>query len=326
MKEIKVSVIITAYNFEKYIERCIRSAISQTLIEIEIIVVNDGSTDNTQNIIDRLALEDSRIVAISKSNEGYSSAVNTGLDIVQGEYVQELDGDDWMEPSACEDTYKYAIEKDLDIVVCDYYRDNDNGKVRYVRDLYCGQDVYSSEEYLKCFFQKKTSTLAWPKLVKAKMYTSVKRPVDNSTSSDLITVFKWALKAKKIGKLEKAFHHWINNPNSLTRETPSKFMYQTFEVYDEIENILKESNQYEKYKNDLLIMRHFSFVAFFTQKPFYGNGNYQKALDYMLSYLKKNDNPKKINSSRHALVRVLRRYPYKTVFYMLNFIFYLSPL
>ena len=72
-------------------------------------------------------------------------------------------------------------------------------------------------------------------------------------------------------------------------------------------------------------MRHFSFVAFFTQKPFYNNDNYQRGLNYMLTYLKQNDNPKKVNSSRHVLVRALKKYPHKIVFYALNLVFYLSP-
>jgi glycosyltransferase involved in cell wall biosynthesis len=325
MKKIKVSIIITAYNFEKYIKRCIESATNQSLKEIEIIVVNDGSTDGTWKIIEKLSLEDDRLVIINKENGGESSSINAASDVAKGEYIQELDGDDWMEVDACKQTYQYAIENDLDIVVCDYYRDNGNGKIRYVNDLNCGKSFYSNEEYLSCFLQKKSATLSWPKLVKTDLYKSVKRPIDNFMSADLITVFKWALKAKKIGKLKKSFIHWMANPDSVTRKEPAKLMYQTFEVYDEIESLLKKNKKFEQYKEDLLSMRHFSFVAFFTQKPFYNNDNYQRGLNYMLTYLKQNDNPKKVNSSRHVLVRALKKYPHKIVFYALNLVFYLSP-
>ena len=325
MKKIKVSIIITAYNFEKYIKRCIESAINQSLKEIEIIVVNDGSTDGTWKIIEKLSLEDNRLVVINKENGGESSSINVASDIAKGEYIQELDGDDWIESNACEQTYQYAIENDLDIVVCDYYRDNGNGKIRYVNDLNCGKSFYSNEEYLSCFLQKKSATLSWPKLVKTDLYKSVKRPIDNFMSADLITVFRWALKAKKVGKLKKSFIHWMANPDSVTRKEPAKLMYQTFEVYDEIESLLKENKKFEQYKEDLLSMRHVSFVAFFTQKPFYNNDDYQRGLNYMLSYLKQNDNPKKVNSSRHFLVRILKQYPHKIVFYALNLVFYLSP-
>ena len=127
--EIKAMMRLALENFEKYIKRCIESATNQSLKEIEIIVVNDGSTDGTWKIIEKLSLEDDRLVIINKENGGESSSINAASDVAKGEYIQELDGDDWMEVDACKQTYQYAIENDLDIVVCDYYRDNGNGTV-----------------------------------------------------------------------------------------------------------------------------------------------------------------------------------------------------
>lgn len=325
MKDIKISIIIPAFNTEKYTKRCVESAINQTLQEIEIIVVNDGSTDGTKDVIERLSLEDDRIIIINKKNGGWASSVNAGLDIAKGGYVQELDGDDWIEPNACEESYQFAIEENLDIVVCDYYRDDDNGKIRYVKGLQCKETFLSGEEYLKYFFSKKTSPVLWSKLIKKELYKGTRLPIDNWMGADVVTVFKLALKAKKIGKLEEAFTHWIKNPNSVTRREPSKFMYQTFETYDEIEKIIREGRKLDNYKKDLSLMRCLSFIAFFTQKPFYRDDNYQKTLNYMLSYLKQNNIPKNIQSSRYFLVKTLKKFPYKVVFYALNIIFYLSP-
>jgi len=323
--KIKISIITTVYNAEKYIERCVKSVINQTLQEIEMILINDGSTDYSQQIIDRLALIDDRLVVINKENGGESSALNAGLEAASGEYIQQLDGDDWIEPTACEETYMYANQHNLDIVVCDYYRDNDNGKVRYVRDLNCGKNIYSGEEYLKCFLEKKSASLAWPKLVKAKLCKSIKRPLNKFMSADFITVFKWALKAEKVGKIDKAFVHWINNPESVTRKSPSRLMYQTFEIYDEMEDVLKREGKYAAYRNNIAVMRQYSFIAFFTQKPFYTDDKYQRGLDYMLLYLKRHEIPDKLDSSRYFLVKLLKKYPYKPVFYVLNLIFYWSP-
>ncbi len=253
------------------------------------------------------------------------TAMNMGLDIAKGEYIQDLGADDWIEPEAFEEIYKYGSENNLDIVVCDYYRDNGRGKVRYVKDLWCGRRIYSSEEYLTCFFRKKSASLLTSKLIRNTLYKGVRRPVKYPAAEDLATVPRLAFKADRIGKIEKSFYHWMNNPNSITRNEPSKKMYQTFEVYDGIERFLKEKNQYEKYREDLSAMRHFSFVAFFTQKPFYGDSNYQKALNSMLYYLNQHDNPKNVKSSRHVVVRILKRHPYKIVFYALNAILYLAP-
>jgi glycosyltransferase involved in cell wall biosynthesis len=322
---IKVSIITTVYNAEKYIERCIKSVLNQSLKEIEMIVINDGSVDNSQEIIANLAIEDSRLVVIYKENGGESSALNAGLEIARGAYIQQLDGDDWIEKTACEEAYEFANKNDLDIVVCDYYRDNNKGKVRYVRDLSCGKNIYSAKEYFGYFLKKKSSSLAWSKLVRSDLCKSVKRPLDQFMSADFITVFRWILKANKVGKIDKAFIHWMSNPESVTRKAPSKLMYQTFEIYDEMERILKSEGKYEVYKDDVTIMRHFSFIAFFTQKPFYADKNYQRGLEYMLLYLKQNNNPEKVDSSRYFLIKVLKKYPYKPVFYALNFIFYCSP-
>ena len=93
----KVSVIIAAYNIEKYIQRCIESVVNQSEREIEIIIVNDGSTDNTLNIINKVNELDDRIIVINKKNQGLIEARKTGLKYANGEFILFLDGDDWLE-------------------------------------------------------------------------------------------------------------------------------------------------------------------------------------------------------------------------------------
>ena len=113
---IKVSVIIPVYKVEKYIDRTISSCQSQTLFEIEIIVVNDGSPDNSKAIIDKKAWEDNRIMAIHKENGGVTSARNTGLAKAKGKYVFFLDGDDYIEDNALEKLFNIAEQNNADYV------------------------------------------------------------------------------------------------------------------------------------------------------------------------------------------------------------------
>lgn len=115
-----ISIIVPIYNAEKYIERCVNSILSQSYKELEIILVNDGSTDKTKEICDKLADKDKRISVIHKRNEGVSKARNTGLDIVTGEYVLFADSDDWLEESMCEKMMNCALKNNSDIVVCEY--------------------------------------------------------------------------------------------------------------------------------------------------------------------------------------------------------------
>lgn len=103
----KVTIIIPVYNVEKYLEKCLNSVICQTLKDIEIICVNDGSTDNSQQILKEYAQKDERIKIVDKKNGGLSSARNAGLDAATGEYCYFLDSDDWIELNTLEKLYGF---------------------------------------------------------------------------------------------------------------------------------------------------------------------------------------------------------------------------
>lgn len=115
-----ISVIIPAYNIENYIERCVKTVCEQTYENLEIIVIDDGSTDQTGKIIDRLAEKDSRILSIHKENTGVSAARNTGLDRATGDYIGFVDGDDIIDKDMYELLIKNALEYDADISHCGY--------------------------------------------------------------------------------------------------------------------------------------------------------------------------------------------------------------
>ena len=123
---IKVSAVVAAYNIDKYIEKCLESIINQTLANIEIIVVNDGSTDETLNIINKLSLKDKRLIVIDKANQGLIEARKSGLEAATGEYVLFIDGDDWLELEALDLLYKHASEHEYDIVMYNAYISYDN--------------------------------------------------------------------------------------------------------------------------------------------------------------------------------------------------------
>lgn len=124
MKQPLVSIIVPVYNGEKTIERCLRSIQNQSYSNIEIIVVNDGSTDHTQRIIDKYVAADSRFHAITKQNSGVSNSRNTGMQAASGEYFQFVDGDDWLIKQATEEFVKTALTFGCEMVVSDYYRVN----------------------------------------------------------------------------------------------------------------------------------------------------------------------------------------------------------
>ena len=131
----KVSVIIPVYNVEEYLEECMESVIHQTLKEIEILCVNDGSTDHSLQILEQYAKKDDRIRIISQENSGYGKAMNCGLDAATGEYIGIVEPDDYVPLNMYEDLYGKAKEEKLDFVKADFYRftteKNGNKKLYY---------------------------------------------------------------------------------------------------------------------------------------------------------------------------------------------------
>lgn len=126
----KVSIVMPAYNVERYFRQCIESVINQTLEDIEIIPVDDGSPDNCGKIMDEYAAKDSRIKPIHQPNGGYGKAVNAGIEAATGEYVGIVETDDWIEPQMYEKLYNQAKKLDADMCKCDfsYYYGNDRFK------------------------------------------------------------------------------------------------------------------------------------------------------------------------------------------------------
>ena len=118
--ELLISVIVTAYNIERYLPRCLDSLIAQTYQRLEIIVVDDGSTDRTGQICDRYAAECPRISVIHKENGGPSAARNAGVKIAKGDYIGYVDGDDWVEPDMYEEMLRACTDLQVPVAICTY--------------------------------------------------------------------------------------------------------------------------------------------------------------------------------------------------------------
>lgn len=141
-----VSISVPIYNVEKYLRQCLDSLKNQTLYDIEVIMVNDGSTDQSEAICLEYANSDVRFKLISKENGGLASARQAALEISTGEYFCACDADDWVEPTMYEELYKKAVETGVDIVMCDYVENYSTGKeikTTYPFDTLQGKDILS---------------------------------------------------------------------------------------------------------------------------------------------------------------------------------------
>lgn len=131
----KVSIIVPVCNVERYLEQCLRSAMAQTLFDIEILCIDDGSTDSCPDILDKLAREDARMRVVHKANAGYGHTMNMGLDLARGKYVVFLESDDYILPEMCQRMYDTCEQNEVEIVKADYYKFfEDKGQIckRYI--------------------------------------------------------------------------------------------------------------------------------------------------------------------------------------------------
>ena len=215
----KVSIIISAYNVEKYLRQCLDSAINQTLKDIEIICVNDGSTDTSLEILKEYVRKDNRINLIDQKNEGAGAARNTGLDAANGKYVHFLDGDDWLERDAMEILHDKAVSDDLDILKFDRFTYNDTTGGSSRLEYFDGKqlpNVFSSKS-IPFIFNIASST-AWNKLYRHSFLKEKNIRFQNlKTCNDIYFAFAAIALADRVSIINKPLISWrVNHANSTT--------------------------------------------------------------------------------------------------------------
>lgn len=185
--KVKCSIIVPIYNAEHTLSRCINSLISQDYENIEIILVNDGSTDCSLNICEEFAFKDNRIVLISKPNAGSSAARNTGLDAATGDYIFFADSDDWVESSFCSNVVKIFNEYSVDVVIFGF-KEIVGNKIKEKHSKTSG--LIDKEEVLKgTLIDGYINSLVWNKAFKADIYDGTRFPLGNSFD-DVGTAYK----------------------------------------------------------------------------------------------------------------------------------------
>ena len=216
----KVSVIVPVYKAEKYLRKCVDSILAQTFRDFEVILVDDGSPDKSGAICDEYARKDPRVRVFHKENGGVSSARQCGLDNARGEYTIHADPDDWVEPNMLEELYAKAKAEDADMVICDFYV-NDNRGQRYVRQRPSALD---HETVLRELFQQLHGS-CWNKLVRRACYReyNVSFPLEFSFCEDLYTNTALLKHYKmRVSYVSQAFYHYEQQVNTSSIVKSSK--------------------------------------------------------------------------------------------------------
>lgn len=238
----KISVVVPVYNVEKYLKECIDSIINQTLEDIEIICVNDGSTDSSLEILNDYAKKDSRIIVINKSNSGYGHTMNMGLNAATGEYVGIIESDDFADKNMFEDLYKLAKEYDADIVKGDWY--NYWSKNKFARK----NNRISSAKVLKLTNSKQDKSLlrinpsVWSAIYKKEFlnkYNIRFLETPGASYQDLAFSFKIFALAERVILTDKAYLYYRQDNMNSSVKSKTK-VYCVCDEYEEIDRFLEQ--------------------------------------------------------------------------------------
>lgn len=250
-----ISIIIPVYNVEKYLRKCVESVIGQTLKEIEIILVDDGSSDNSGSICEEYAKNDSRIKVIHKENGGVSSARNVGLDNAIGKYIMFVDADDSLEYNAADIFLSYKISTNADLVICGYYRDDEKvyfkgRRIKSLSKITAAEAVAGKFKYVMGFL--------WNKLFSKEIIDEAQIRFDETIAicEDSLFCQNYVANCNKIVCLnEILYHHSLNEDSTMHR----KFSQNNVTVFSAYEKIISYCNKtYNNKKlNELLYANYY---------------------------------------------------------------------
>lgn len=234
---VKVSIVLPVYNASTTIKRLLDSILAQTLHEFEVLMIDDGSTDESGRILDEYSAKDKRFKAFHKQNEGVAMARQLGVDNAKGEYCIHADADDRIDPTMLEELYTEAKAKDADVVIADYFVCSKQG------ETVCKQQPseLSPEHVLQDMFDNKLFGSLWHKLVRTdlyKMYNARFFKGINHCEDFLIWVQLLQHQEVKVSYLPKAFYHYVVNDNSITRHFTRKTYEMRLRFRDKLQELL----------------------------------------------------------------------------------------
>lgn len=239
----KISVIVPVYNVENYIEKCLETLVNQTLKDIEIILVNDGSKDRSIDIINRFIKQyPDKIVYLEKENGGLSDARNFGIPHAKGEYIAFLDSDDYVEKDMYENMYELAKKENSDMVECDFYWQYPDKLKKDEGTIYHGKNEMI----------EKVRVVAWNKLIKREILEKnpeVRFP-KGLRYEDVEFTYKLVPYIEKVSFLKKPYVHYVQREGSISNEQNERNK-EIFDVLDNVINYYKEKEIYDTYKNEL---------------------------------------------------------------------------
>ena len=267
-KNIKVSVIVPVYNTELYLERCLNSILNQTFKDIELIIVNDNSNDNSHKIIETFINENTNIKYIdNKENKGVSNCRNEAIKISSGEYILFIDSDDYLDENMIETMYNEASNNDLDIAMCGYFVDYEDGNTQNRIINLDENRIYSGYEILSEILHHKNGVTghSWNKLLKASIIkeNNIQYPEHMKIYEDVAFFSRLFPYCKKIKNIKKMFYHYIQRNNSSIKTINESVVLDTEEIVRLVNESISKLDLMNDFKAEYcaFVMRMFSVAS-----------------------------------------------------------------
>lgn len=267
----KVSVIVPVYNAEKYLQECVESVLGQTLSDIELILVDDGSTDGSPALCDQYAAKDVRVRVIHQKNAGAAAARNHGLGIAQGEYVAFVDSDDWIDADMYERMVAAAETNEIELVICDCLKESDKGSYLYTHELPPGaydlermRSVYYPQLLMPDTVEYPVTISNWLLLIRHTVITEnhLSFPIGMRFSEDLLFGAEVGYHAKCMTYLKGySPYHYRQNPDSVTHSGYKDKWPLLRELWRRIDDSFSKKTDYDFTQQICWCMLFFVYVA-----------------------------------------------------------------
>jgi len=239
--KVKISIVVPLYNMEKIFNICMESLLKQTIEDIEIIIIDDGSTDNSGRMADEYAETNQNVVVVHQENGGLSAARNTGIDRAEGKYIAFVDSDDYVAHDMMKVLYDEAEVNSADLAICNFYRDNiataDKSEVKG----FAKAGLYDNKEALKMFLARRITGHAWNKLFRRRIFIerNIRFPV-NRLYEDFPTIGKFLVFSQTIVCVDRPLYYYVQRVGSITDNQSIKGINDTIQGAMEVYHMVKE--------------------------------------------------------------------------------------
>lgn len=276
MSKCNLTVIVPVFNGEKYLKSCLKSIAAQTLDKIEVIVIDDGSTDNSADIAHSFEETNSHFTVLRQQNSGRSAARNSGLNIVKGEYIAFVDSDDFVDPTMYEKLYKTAVERQSNEVRCGavQFEDKSGRIIKHRREFEAFTEINSTENLLKAYLEKKVHRVVWNGIYHRSLFEKIRFPEGKEYEDQYVTPEILA-QANKYIYIPDSYYYYRKHPEAFSNSESFlpdaladkvQSLNKLYQLIDQFSLRKELSYQYSRYFYYIILGYHNNVIL---SKPWY---------------------------------------------------------